>query len=95
MGAVVVAALIDTGSTASVISETFDKKIPQVATKETNFLNFNLVTACGDPMRKLETVEVSVKLHSVDHNPIKNSFHVKPNLETHCILGMDFISSMQ
>jgi hypothetical protein len=90
-----VAALIDTGSTTSVISSDFEKQIPQTAKKERSIENLNLITACGDPMPKVKTVELQVKLHSVDSDPIKNNFHVVPNLAVSCILGMDFITNLE
>ena len=90
-----VAALIDTGSTTSVISADFEKQIPITAKKERVIENLNLVTACGDPMPKLKTVELQVKLHSVDDNPVRNNFHVVPNLAVSCILGMDFITNLE
>ncbi len=59
-----VAALIDTGSTTSVIiSAEFEKQIPSSAKKEQSIDNLNLITAYGDPMAKLKTVELKVKLH--------------------------------
>jgi hypothetical protein len=90
-----VAALIDTGSTTSVISSDFEKQIPQTAEKERSIENLNLITACGDPMPKVKTVELQVKLHSVDSDPIKNNFHVVPNLAVSFILGMDFITNLE
>ena len=90
-----VAALIDTGSTTSVISEDFEKQIPLSAKKEQTIDNLNLITACGDPMAKLKTVELKVKLHAVDDNLVRNNFHVVPNLAVSCILGMDFITNLE
>jgi hypothetical protein len=46
-------------------------------------------------MAKLKTVELKVKLHSVDDNLVKNNFHVVPNLAVSCILGMDFITNLE
>jgi hypothetical protein len=46
-------------------------------------------------MAKLKTVELKVKLHSVDDNRVKNNFHVVPNLAVSCILGMDFITNLE
>jgi hypothetical protein len=90
-----VAALIDTGSTTSVISADFEKHIPPSVKKERKVDNLNLITACGDPMAKLKTVELQVKLHSVDDNLIRHNFHVVPNLAVSCILGMDFITNLE
>jgi hypothetical protein len=90
-----VAALIDTGSTTSVTSAEFEKQIPSSAKKEQTIDNLNLITACGDPMAKLKTVELKVKLHSVDDNLVTNNFHVVPNLAVSCILGMDFITNLE
>lgn len=89
-----VAALIDTGSTTSVISADFEKHIPPSVKKERKVDNLNLITACGDPMVKLKTVELQVKLHSVDDNLIRHNFHVVPNLAVSCILGMNFITNL-
>ncbi len=46
-------------------------------------------------MPKVKTLELQVKLHSVDSDPIKNNFHVVPNLAVSCILGMDFITNLE
>jgi hypothetical protein len=46
-------------------------------------------------MAKLKTVELKVKLHSVDDNLVTNNFHVVPNLAVSCILGMDFITNLE
>jgi hypothetical protein len=46
-------------------------------------------------MAKLKTVELKVKLHSVDDNLVKNNFHVVPNLSVSCILGMDFKTNLE
>jgi hypothetical protein len=90
-----VAALIDTGSTTSVISADFEKQIPPKEKKEKEVEKLNLITACGDPMAKLKTVELQVKLHSVDDNLVRHNFHVVPNLAVKCILGMDFITNLE
>jgi hypothetical protein len=90
-----VAALIDTGSTTSVISADFEKQIPPKEKKEKEVEKLNLITACGDPMAKLKTVELQVKIHSVDDNLVTHNFHVVPNLAVKCILGMDFTTNLE
>ncbi len=46
-------------------------------------------------MKNVKTIETSVKLHSVDGNPVKNRFQVVQNLTIQYILGMDFITRME
>jgi len=81
VGTVVVAALVDTGSTTSVISAAFEKLMPYKQKKEKETTNLKLITACGDPMKNVKTIETSVKLHSVDGNPVKNRFQVVQHLQ--------------
>ena len=92
---VVVAALVDTGSTKSVISAAFEKAIPYKEKKEKETTNLRWITACGDPIKNVKIVKMSVKLHSVDGKPVKNRFQVVKNLTIQCILGMDFITRME
>ena len=95
VGTVTVTALVDTGATACVISEAFEAKIPKERKKEQKIERLQLITACGYPMKKLKTVATGIKLHTVDHTPLENCFHVVPNLTIECILGMDFITRME
>ncbi len=46
-------------------------------------------------MKNVKTMETSVKLYSVDENPVKNRFQVVQNLTIQWILGMDFITRMR
>ena len=84
-------ALVDTGASASIISDSFYELIPKAEIKSQHIASQAFRSVCGKLMEATGSFEIDIRIHPNDHKKFRQAFHIIPTLTETCILGIDFI----
>ena len=84
-------ALVDTGASASIISDSFFNLIPKSELRKQQESTQTFRSVCGKLLQAVNTFEIDIRIHPNDQRKIRQLFHIVTNLTESCILGIDFI----